>query len=43
MREWERNTDYRMAATKSRFRDWGRNWDLSGKSGEYAHVDWVGP
>ena len=29
--------------TKSRIRDWGRNWDLSGQSAEYARVDWVGP
>ena len=29
--------------TRSRFRDWGRNWDLSGKSAEYAHVEWSGP
>jgi len=28
---------------KSRIRDWGRNWDLSGQSAEYAKVDWVGP
>jgi hypothetical protein len=44
------NTSYWMSSdvvvctgTKSRFRDWGRNWDLSGKSGEYAHVEWAGP
>ncbi len=44
------NTSYWMApdvvvctGTKSRFRDWGRNWDLSGKSGEYAYVEWAGP
>ncbi len=30
-------------ATKSRIRDWGRNWDLSGQSAEYAKVDWAGP
>ena len=29
--------------TKSRIRDWGRNWDFSGQSAEYARVDWVGP
>ena len=29
--------------TKSRIRDWGRNWDFSGQSAEYAHVDWKGP
>ena len=29
--------------TKSRIRDWGRNWDFSGQSAEYAKVDWVGP
>ncbi len=28
---------------KSRFRDWGRNWDLSGQSAEYAPVLWRGP
>ena len=28
-------------ATKSRIRDWGRNWDFSGQSAEYASVDWV--
>jgi hypothetical protein len=31
------------AGTKSRVRDWGRNWDLSGKSAEYAHFRWSGP
>lgn len=30
-------------AKKSRIRDWGRNWDLSGQSSEYALVDWSGP
>lgn len=29
--------------TKSRIRDWGRNWDLSGKSADYARIDWTGP
>lgn len=29
--------------TKSRIRDWGRNWDLSGQSAEYARIDWIGP
>jgi len=28
---------------RSRFRDWGRNWDLSGRSAEYARVVWKGP
>jgi hypothetical protein len=28
---------------RSRVRDWGRNWDLSGQSAEYARVDWKGP
>lgn len=28
---------------RSRFRDWGRNWDLSGRSAEYARVEWEGP
>jgi hypothetical protein len=44
------NTKYWMGAdvtvcrsTKSRFRDWGRNWELSGGSGEYARVEWKGP
>ncbi len=44
------NTQYWMGAevtvcrsTKSRFRDWGRNWELSGGSGEYARIDWKGP
>ncbi len=29
--------------TKSRIRDFGRNWDLSGQSAEFAQVDWQGP
>lgn len=29
--------------TRSRIRDWGRNWDFSGQSAEYAKVDWAGP
>ncbi len=44
------NTAYWMSSditvcrgTKSRFRDWGRNWDLTGRSGEYARVEWSGP
>jgi hypothetical protein len=44
------NTAYWMSpdvvvckGTKSRFRDWGRNWDLTGRSGEYARVEWSGP
>ena len=44
------NTGYWMApdvvvcrGSRSRFRDWGRNWDLSGRSAEYARVDWKGP
>jgi hypothetical protein len=44
------NTQYWMGAevtvcrsTKSRFRDWGRNWELTGGSGEYARIDWEGP
>jgi len=28
---------------RSRFRDWGRNWDLTGRSGEYARIEWEGP
>jgi hypothetical protein len=45
-----RNTSYWMSSdvvvcqgTRSRVRDWGRNWDLTGKSGEYALVEWAGP
>jgi hypothetical protein len=45
-----KNTNYWVGAdvivskgTKSRIRDWGRNWDFSGQSAEYARVDWVGP
>ena len=30
-------------SSKSRFRDWGRNWELSGGSAEYARIDWEGP
>ncbi|HEV8617135.1 MAG TPA: DUF1326 domain-containing protein [Methylomirabilota bacterium] len=44
------NTRYWMApdvvvstGTKSRARDWGRNWDLSGKSAEAARFRWSGP
>jgi hypothetical protein len=29
--------------TRSRIRDWGRNWDLSGRSAEYGDFDWEGP
>lgn len=28
---------------KSRFRDHGRNWNLTGKSAEYGRFDWSGP
>lgn len=28
---------------KSRIRDWGRNWDFTAKSAEYAQFDWSGP
>jgi hypothetical protein len=28
---------------KSRFRDHGRNWNLSGQSAEYGRFDWSGP
>jgi hypothetical protein len=28
---------------RSRLRDWGRNWDLTGKSAEYGQFDWTGP
>lgn len=44
------NSKYWMApditvcqGTRSRLRDWGRNWDLSGMSAEYAHIEWEGP
>ncbi len=44
------NTTYWMApdvvvctGKESRYRDFGRNWNLSGRSGEYAEVDWTGP
>ena len=33
----------RSEPTRSRYRDWGRNWDLSGRSGGYARVEWEGP
>jgi hypothetical protein len=29
--------------TKSRIRDWGRNWDLSGQSADYTEINWAGP
>ncbi len=28
---------------RSRIRDWGRNWDFTGKSAEYGRLDWAGP
>lgn len=28
---------------RSRIRDWGRNWDLTGRSAEYARFLWSGP
>ncbi len=44
------NTAYWMApdvvvctGKRSRFRDFGRNWNMSGQSGEYAEVEWQGP
>ena len=44
------NSGYWMApdivvcsAKVSRYRDWGRNWNLEGQSGEYAKIDWQGP
>jgi hypothetical protein len=44
------NSQYWMApditvcqGTRSRLRDWGRNWDLSGMSAEYARIEWEGP
>lgn len=43
------NTQYWMGpdviaakATKSKLRDYGRVWDLSGKSGEICAIDWKG-
>ena len=30
-------------AGKSKLRDWGRVWDLSGKSAEICAIDWHGP
>jgi hypothetical protein len=29
--------------TRSRVRGWGRVWDLSGRSAEFASFDWQGP
>lgn len=29
--------------TRSRIRDWGRNWDFAGRSAECARFDWSGP
>jgi len=29
--------------TRSRLRDWGRNWDLSGRFADFATFDWRGP
>jgi hypothetical protein len=29
--------------TRSRIRDWGRNWDFRGRSAEHAVFDWSGP
>ena len=44
------NTQYWMGADviaarglKSRVRDYGRNWDISGKSAEICAIDWKGP
>ncbi|MEE9218310.1 MAG: DUF1326 domain-containing protein [Acidobacteriota bacterium] len=44
------NTSYWMApevtvctGARSRYRDWGRNWNLTGKSAEYARIVWEGP
>ena len=44
------NSQYWMASditvcqnTRSRIRDWGRNWNLSGGSAEYVQVEWAGP
>ena len=37
-------TDIMVAkGTKSRIRDWGRNWDLSNQSADYTAIDWTGP
>jgi hypothetical protein len=44
------NTSYWVApeiivsqAVKAKVRDWGRVWDLSGKSAEICAIDWRGP
>lgn len=44
------NTQYWMGpdvtvarGVKSKFRDFGRVWDLSGKSAEIVRIDWAGP
>jgi hypothetical protein len=29
--------------TRSRIRDWGRNWSFDGKSAEYGRFDWASP
>lgn len=45
-----KNTQYWMApdvtvakATKAKFKDFGRVWDLTGRSAELAAIDWSGP
>jgi hypothetical protein len=45
-----KNTQYWMApdvtvskATKAKFKDFGRVWDLTGRSAELAAIDWHGP
>jgi hypothetical protein len=44
------NTEYWMGpdvtvarSIKSKLRDFGRVWDLSGKSAEIVDIDWSGP
>ncbi len=40
---WVSSEVIASTGTKSRIRDYGRNWDFSGQSAEFAKVDWVGP
>jgi hypothetical protein len=43
MAYWMASTVSLARGTRSRIRDWGRNWDLSGRSAEYGDFDWQGP
>ena len=40
---WAADTLIVGISKTSHIRDWGRNWILSGQSGEYAEIDWRGP